>query len=303
MKTRHTALAAALVAAAVLSLPAAAEARPAVTCSGEATGVVVHGDLVVPPGASCHLTATTVTGSATVGDDANLLLDDSTVQGSLTADAGAFVGAGGSTVRGTARFTGSFGLDASGSHFRDGVVGRRPGFLYLTGTTMGSLSSTGGETYLGSARVEGRLRTGDDTYTDLSDTVVLGSFTVTTAARGVNLCGSEIDGPAVIGEAGGPVTIGGECGYVVFGDTLTVRGGEGATILTGNTVRGRLACRGNTFAPTGAANRLRGGADGQCADIAPEPTAAAPRLFTRSPALTGRRSAALAAAGAQGPAF
>src|SRR5699024_1964896 len=58
-----------------------AQAALTTQCAGEADGVTVQGDLVVPRGESCSLTNTIVEGDVQVAAEADLVGEDVTVNG------------------------------------------------------------------------------------------------------------------------------------------------------------------------------------------------------------------------------
>lgn len=124
--------------------------------------------------------------------------------------------------------------------------------------------------------VEGDVDTRGDLMSDLDDTVVTGGLTVQGAELGSVICSSEIDGTAEFPNNSGVVQIGGDdpsadCGTNVFGNDLVLRGNDTAdgTHVSNAIIRGDLVCTGNTPAPVGVDNRVRGEATGQCSDLQP----------------------------------
>ena len=93
MKLRQILVPPVALAAVGLVVPAGPVGAALVTrCVGAAAGAAIPGDLVVPAGRSCSLSAVAVTGSVTVRAGADLtLLDGSTVAGGLTVAADGFV--------------------------------------------------------------------------------------------------------------------------------------------------------------------------------------------------------------------
>jgi hypothetical protein len=269
----------ALAAVVVGSVAAAgpSQAGLVTSCTGTAADLTVPGDLFVPAGQSCELTNVIINGSATVRANANLLLTGSTVNGPLTVQANGFFSAERSTLTGAARFNAAFGGFVEGGTVGGNVIVTGPGFFYSVRTVhQGGIASTGGETYLESGRVARAISTTGDLLTDLYDTVVQGTVTVDAASLGSVVCASEIDGAASF-TGGGTVQLGGDtpvdgCGFDVFAAGVTAAGNSDVHVV-GTVVRGALDCAGNATAPDGADNRLRGGATGQCADLAP-PTGA-----------------------------
>jgi hypothetical protein len=272
----------AAVAASVVAAAGPARADLVTSCTGTASGVTVPGDLFVPAGQSCELTDVTVTGNTTVRADANLILTTSTLSGTLVVQANGFADLTGTSVGGATRLNNAFGIYAQGGTIAGNVTVAGAGFSYGTGTSYGgSITSTSGETYLRSARVGRNVSTSGDLLTDVYDSVVGGTVTVAGAALGSVVCTSEIDGDVAVSgaAAGGVVQIGAaapvaDCGYVVFGGALSLTGNHAPAVLSDSVVRGALSCVDNDAAPAGGGNRLRGGATGQCADLAavPDPT-------------------------------
>jgi hypothetical protein len=272
----------AAVAASVVAAAGPANADLVTSCTGTAAGVTIPGDLVVPGGQSCELTDVTVTGSTTVRADANLILTTSTLSGTLVVQSNGFADLTSTAVGGATRLNNAFGLYAQGGTVAGTVTVTGSGFSYGTGTSYGAnITSTGGETYLRSARVSRNVSTSGDLLTDVYDSVVGGAVTVAGARLGSVLCTSEIDGDVAVSGAadGGVVQLGAAvpvagCGYVVFGGALSLTGNHAPAVLSDSVVRGALSCVDNDAAPTGAGNRLRAGATGQCADLAavPDPT-------------------------------
>lgn len=284
-----TAVALAAVVAGSIAAAAPSQAGLVTSCTGTASDVTVPGDLFVPAGESCDLTNVTINGNTTVRDKANLFLTGSTLNGSLTLQTDGFVDAEHTTVTGATQLSTAFGAFVQDSTLTGDVTTDGPSFLYsLRSTHKGGIASTNGETYLESGRVAGDIRTSGDLLTDLNDTVVQGTFAADTATLGSVLCASEVDGAASFSN-GGTLELGGTtpvsaCAFDVFADSVTATGNADVHVV-GTVIRGSLNCTGNATVD-GSGNRLRGGATGQCASLAP---AAA----SKAAAVTGARKNAI----------
>jgi hypothetical protein len=268
-----------LVAVGLVAAPA--QASGVSLCSGTAEGFIIAGDLAVPAGASCTLVNSTVRGNVVVRDEANLSLDGSTVRGNLTVRTGGFVDALGSTIRGTTRLREAFGGVLEGSELRGRVVARDTGFVISDGSSHGGdVISTTGQTVVLSSQIDANLRTTGDTLTDLQDSVITGRLSVREAVLGSVVCRSEVDEDAVLSENNDLIQIGpgafGGCDFNVFGGDLVLLDNLADIQINGNVIRGDLACTGNDPEPTGADNRIRGEATGQCAGLGAAALAAAP---------------------------
>jgi hypothetical protein len=303
---------ASLAAIALAAAPSQAGARPS-ECSGTAENLTIRGDLAVPAGASCSLLGSTVTGNVEVRADATLSLDGSTVRGNLTVRSGGFVTTVGSRVGGRTNLQAALGGSFEGSELDGRVEITDSGFFFSDGTNHGSrVVSNRSQTVILSGRVDGDLRTNLDLLTDLRDTVVTGRLTVEAAEFGSVLCRSEIDGEATLASSGDVIQVGGgtavaDCDFNVFGAGLTIRDNLAVIEVNGNVIRGVLACTGNDPAPTGANNRVRGGATGQCAELAAPPAAASAvspdsRITALRERIATQTAKASIAAGLAGPA-
>jgi hypothetical protein len=303
-----------LVAVGLAAAPS--QAQGVSLCSGTAENFTIGGDLAVPAGASCTLINSTVRGNVTVRDDANLTLDGSTLRRGLTVRTNGFVGATSSSVGGVTTLRGAFGAAFEDSELRGGVNAQETGFFFSDRSTQGSVLSNTGQTVVLSGRVSGDLRTTLDLLTDVRDTVVTGDLSVTQAELGSVICRSEIDGDVGLRGSGDLVQLGDsapvtDCEFNVLGGELTVRDNTAEIRISDNVIRGDVECTGNTTAPAGANNRLRGQATDQCAELAPAPAAfgalSAITADSRIAGVTGNIDARSAAAAAEatgaGPAF
>jgi len=280
MRHRWTTLIAAVVTATtagVFGFAGSAAADLVTSCTGEASAVTVPGDLFVPAGQSCDLTNVTVNGNTTVRAGANLVLRESTLKGNLVLQADAFVNAIGTTVAGATRLNTAFGAFIEGGTLSGNTVVNGPGFFFSVGSSLQNVTSTGGETYLESVRLDRNLATTGGRLSDVYDSVVRGTVSVGGAALGSVICVSEVDGNTSVAASGagpdGVVQIGASaplagCGFNVFGASLTVTDNVGPSYVSDNVVRGTLTCTGNTPPTVASNNRVRGGIVGECASDA-----------------------------------
>lgn len=296
------------------ALPAEASAATQLTtfCDGVAADVTIPGDLLVRPGRSCRLVNVVIQGNAQVRADADLILDGSTVGGNLVVLANGFAKTLSSHVRGSTRLQESFGYYSVGTT-HDGAVNATASTFLVSEESVhvGHVRSSGSETYIASSRLSRDLVTVDDVYTDVEDTVIERNVSITGARSGSLICASEIDGTAAFTGIQGALQIGvsplGNCGYNVFGSTLTVTDGTAATVIAGNVVRGELVCTGNSTPPAVQDNRVRGGVACDSASDTARRFAAEPPSGERTEALlekAGERArSAQAAADSAGAAF
>lgn len=96
---------------------------------------------------------------------------------------------------------------------------------------------------------------------------------MTGAAEGGLLCTSEVDGDLSYTGNGGLVQIGadapvGPCGVSYVGGDVALTDNTDDVVISNAIIRGDLRCEGNDPAPTGEDNRVRGAAEGQCAELA-----------------------------------
>ncbi|TDD71583.1 hypothetical protein E1262_05385 [Jiangella aurantiaca] len=268
MRYRKIALTAA--AAGLMAVGFAAPSQAALTtfCDGVAADVTVPGDLVVAANKSCELTNVTINGNVTVRADANLLLDGSTVNGNVRVLANGFGDLVGTSVTGTTVLNAAYGVYTEESALGNNVTSTDSGFFYSVGSNHArSVTSTNGETFIESGWVSRNLATTGDTLTDVYDTVIEGTYSVTGAEQGAILCLSEVDGDATFsgtpGDMQAILQIGASapltgCGFNVFGGDLSVTDNMAESYVSDNVVRGDLTCSGNTPATVAENNRVRG---------------------------------------------
>jgi hypothetical protein len=305
-----TALCAAAAGAVAIAVPASAALNT--SCTGTASDVTVPNDLFVPANKSCDLTNVIINGATTVRGGGNLLLTNSTLNGTLTVQDNGFVDIEKTTVTGTVKLNSAFGGYAQDSTLNGNVTITSSGFFYGLGSSLASLTSTNGETYLESARMAKNLSTTGDVLTDVYNSVIEGTVDVSGAQTGSVVCVSEIDGNASFSNSvaadGSVVQIGASapltgCGFDVFGANLALTGNAAPVYVSDNVIRDNLTCTGNAAAPVGSSTRIRGQATDQCAP-APASSAAstagrslAPNAATKSvapAASTSRASGVLA---------
>lgn len=269
----------ALVAAAAPAVATNASSPPEPTglvtlCSGVADPVVVPGDLRVPAGESCVLDGTTVMGDVDVRPGANLVLEaNATIGGDVLTRSDAYLEVNSGQVEGESQFRQAFGGYFSGATL-GAVDARNTGFVYALDSQQAGQVSINTETVFQSAWIEGDVDTRGGVLTDLEDTVVTGDLSIRTSQAGALICGSEVDGAALIsGGEGGMVQLGAgpqaNCGLNVFGADVQLNDNisETGVHIGGNVIRGDLACSDNAPEPTGAENRVRGQSTGQCAQL------------------------------------
>jgi hypothetical protein len=276
MRHRWTALTVAAVLAAAASAFLVAEPASAglvTSCTGTASDVTVPNDLFVPAGESCELTNVVINGNTTVRAGANLVLNTSTLNGALTVQPDGFASAVHTTVTGATRLNTAFGTYTENSTFSNVTV-TGSGFFYSLGSALNNVTSTNGETYLQSVRLAKNLATTGDLLTDVYNSVIQGTVSVTSANLGSVVCLSEIDGNSSFsgsGAGGGSILQVGAsapltgCGFNVFAANVTLTGNVAPSYISDNVVRGSLTCTGNDPGPVGSSGRIRGQATGQCA--------------------------------------
>lgn len=266
-----------------LGVVAPAQAALTTHCIGEASGVTVPGDLVVPSGESCSLSAITVDGDVRVNAGADLVAEDLTVNGKVVVQNDAYLDLSDSTVSGNVVNRGSFGvyLDNTDLNAYTATASVNPDtFLWTDAATFsGRIAATGGSFLLESSVVERLVQTTDTQYTDIVDTVVEGTLTVTGSEFGAMVCGSEIDGHATFASNGVAVQLGApgaldDCtaGPSVWGGNVLVSGTTGVAQVADNIIRGNLGGTGNESVEAGD-NRVRGNLEGQFAEQAKRPMA------------------------------
>lgn len=288
MKRTLTALSgAALIATFGVALPASADL--VTRCIGEGGAVTVPGDLVVPAGESCTLDGTIVQGNVRVAPGADLVGTGVTFEGNVNVQGDAYLDLTDSTVAGNVANREGYGvyLDYSSVNAYNGIGENADTFLSAIGATFsGKVSATSGAFQLESSEASKAVEVSGAYYSDLLDSVVLGSVSMAGAEYGSVVCGSEVDGDSSFADnaygvqlgAGGPL---GECdlGSSVWGGNVDVSGTAGDVQVQDNIIRGDLSGEGNDPAPVASDNRVRGELLGQFAEA---PAANTPRFGTTS---------------------
>lgn len=260
----------------LISMGIALPAHGALTtyCQGTAADVTVPGDLVIRADQACDLSGVTVTGNVTVRAGADLIAEGSTFEGSLRVQEDAYLDSKGSTIAGSLVLRSAYG-----AYVEDGAVDGRTdaqesGFLYSLGSEHSAwVVAASGETYLDGSVVRGSVTTTDEHLTDVYDSWITGDLSVTGAAEGGLLCTSEVDGDLSYTGNAGLVQIGadapvGPCGVSYVGGDVALTDNTDDVVISNAIIRGDLRCEGNDPAPTGEDNRVRGAAEGQCAELA-----------------------------------
>ncbi|MGP9538295.1 hypothetical protein ACT3SP_09795 [Brachybacterium sp. AOP43-C2-M15] len=287
-------------------------------CDGDAADVTVPGDLVVAKDKSCVLTGVTIEGEVRVQAGADLLITDSSVADRVVVQADGYFDSTGSEVGANVVSNGGYGVYLDDSTVAGSYVGRAgedaDPFLYSYDTAIdGRVAVEQGILHLQTVTVGGALTSENSQYTDVIDSTVSRDLTVTGAAEGSALCGSEVDGAATYtANVGVQIGTGGnliDCEDTNYlGGDVTVSDNTGGVDVSGNIVRGDLAGEGNDPAPTGADNRVRGESSGQFADLAPAASTMSAQSSTKEHAKEldaqreERRAAAEDAAELSGPA-
>jgi hypothetical protein len=240
-------------------------------CSGTATGLSINANLTVEAGMSCVITNSSVSGKVAVKAGGNLLLSNSTVSGAVSVQSNGFVSAtAGSKLMGNVTLANGFGLDVESSTVSGNVAVNGSGFLNGVSSSFKAISSSNGDTYLGSSQVSGNLSANGDVMTDVNDSTVWGSTYISSPTNGSVVCGSEFVGMVTVnGAKGGAVQLGASgpaagCTVDVFEGGLTLSNNAAPVTLGGNVIEGNLSCGGNATAPAGTSTRVRGTVSGQC---------------------------------------
>ncbi|GAB2681986.1 hypothetical protein [Thalassiella azotivora] len=285
MRAAPALVTAALVAGGIAVTGAPAQADLVTRCIGEGGAVTVPGDLVVPAGRSCTLTGTTVNGNVRVAAGADLVAVDATFNGNVVVQADAYLDAVNTTVSGNVRSRAGYGTylettQVGGAYVEEG--GDADPFLFTSDASIGKrVDITNGALVLDGTDVSGPVSVAGGDYSDIFDSTLFRTLTVTGMEYGAVFCESEVDGDALYdGNAYGTQIGGGgvlsECdGPSYFGGNLTVSNSTGGVQVSDTIVRGDLGGEGNDPAPTGEGNRVRGEVTGQFVDLQPTPEAAA----------------------------
>lgn len=253
-----------------------ASAALTTSCNGHAADVTIPGDLVVQAGKACSLENTTVDGNVRVAAGADLVADGLTVNGNVVVQAEGYLDLVNSTVTGNVNNRDGFGIyldDTTVNAYTGTATANAESFLWTYNADFtGRVAVTGGSLLLESSYANRFVETTDTQYTDILDTVIGGTLTVTGAEYGALVCGSEVDGHATFASNNVGVQLGaggalGECetGSSVWGGNVTVSGTTGLAQVSDNIIRRNLAGTGNDAVEAGN-NRVRGELQGQFAE-------------------------------------
>ncbi|MDO5734965.1 MAG: hypothetical protein Q4P15_00660 [Propionibacteriaceae bacterium] len=296
-----------------------ANANLVTRCIGTAGAVTVPGDLVVPAGQSCTLTGTVVEGKVRVQPGADLVVLDVTLNDTVVVAADAYFDATTTTIGGTVTTRG-FGVyfDRSlvGGDVRGRATSEASSFTYVYNSEVGGqVDVRAGDVLIDSSQVAGQVRGLGTTFVDVINSTLFDTLTVKDNTEGTSVCASEVDGDTrLTGNTGvqlGEGDLLGSCadGTNYFGGSVHVSDNVAGVTVNGNIVRGDLIGTGNDPAPTGAGNRVRGTVGGQFADMGAAPQSRVrvmavqvDRSAETQDGVEQRRSAAVAAANAAGPA-
>jgi hypothetical protein len=278
---RHTVAALAASALAVGSVVVGAQAANAdlVThCVGTGGAVTVPGDLLVPAGESCELTGTTVTGNVFVAAGASLVVTGGTFQRDVQIAADGYYDGTGTAVTGQITLaSGGFGIfmqdgGAAAVTVQPKGTASTEGFLFLNHVTVnGNVASSVGDVLIDEGtQITGNLNSDGAFYTDVRDSFVDGTLSVSNNAAGSVVCGSAVQGMSTFtgNQAGvqlGPNGALSGCatgGY--FGRDVSIGNTSGPVRVDDNIINGKLMLSGNNPVATVADNnRIRGGITGE----------------------------------------
>jgi hypothetical protein len=285
-------------------------------CVGSGGAVTVPGDLFVPPGESCSLDGTTVTGNVRLAVGSNLVVKGGRFQKEVQIASDAYFDATATTVDSQIVLApGGFG-----AFLRDTTAGNlvvqpkgsatTEGFLFIDHVTVnGNLTSAVGEVRADNgSQITGNVSTTGTFYTDLRDSFVDGTFSVSGATTGSLVCGSAVQGMSTFTGNQSGVQLGpngalaGCAAGNYFGRDVNVSNTTGAVRVDDNIINGKLVFSANnpmaTVAPT---NRIRGGIVGDHQDPAANSTMVVPsRPTTSDQRAQDRRDLALKATGSKG---
>lgn len=284
MRKRTSIATAGLLTIAMIGLTAPSSSAAFTTrCVGEGGAVTIPGDLVVPAGEACVLAGTTIQGDVRVNAGADLVVVDGTIEGGVTVRQDAYFDASTTSVGGAVKARNSFGNLLTGSSVQGAVTTTSSsgdfGFLVVTDSALGDrVRATGGALDLVSSTAAAQVQGLEAEFTDVVDSVVEGDLRVAANELGSVVCDSEVYGAATFTDNTTGVQLGGtradqglgDCeGANYFGADVTVDRTQGGVVVVDNIVRGDLAGTGNSPAPVGEGNRVRGELRGQFRDLQP----------------------------------
>ena len=276
------ALSALSLAVAGLAVTATSASADLVThCSGEAEGVTVPGDLVVPAGSACVLNGVTIEGQARVMAGADLVVSDTTINGAVFVNGDGYFDAGNSSMQENVTNRAAHGVYLESSSVGGGLFGRVADagdntFVYAHDTIFEGRVQVGqGEVFLQSSEVSGHVDIENVSFVDVLDSTLERTLSVSAAEGGSRVSASEIDGATTYTGNSGPIELGTDEDTNYFGSDVTVSDNTGGVEVTGNIIRGDLTGAGNDPAPTGSENRVRGEQGGQFAELEPNASSVA----------------------------
>ncbi|MFF3253216.1 hypothetical protein ACFYWP_19905 [Actinacidiphila glaucinigra] len=267
MKIRSYLVAVSLVASGgLVTIAAPAQAALTTTCVGEGGAVTVSGALVVPAGASCTLTGTKVKGTVTIEAGADLVAKGVTFSSTVAVGNNAYLDITDSSVKGAVTQQGAFGVHVQNT-VANGGISAVDGFLYSVDSTVkGDVRASSGELYISGTTVSGAVTGDANLYTDVYDTTVGKTLTVSANTLGGVLCASEVEGDTAYRNNSDTLQLGGDgplssCAQATYlrGD-LAVTDNNANAILDNTIVRGKLIASDNSPAlQVGELARVRGG--------------------------------------------
>lgn len=294
-----TAGVAAGVTALTLALTGPASADLTTRCIGEGGAVTIPGDLVVPAGRTCVLDGTVVQGDVRVARNADLIVENGSFEGMVRVAENAYFDAVDTTVSGRVVGTNAYGTYLQGADLGDLLVFRLdaesdfPGFVLAEDVDAAAdVRVLGGELFLETSDVTGKVVARDSLYADIYESFIDGGLQSVRNELGSVVCGSAILGDSrVVGSTFG-VQLGGDgplddCGGSNYwGGTVQVRNNSDGVFIDGNIVNGDLVLKGNDpVAMLGDGNMVRGSIVGDFEEMGDAPAAlTAPQARSASPA-------------------
>ncbi|MBM7784458.1 hypothetical protein [Tenggerimyces flavus] len=305
----------------VVGIAGSAQAGLVTFCDGEGGPVTVPNDLVVAAGKACTLDRTVVQGNVTVRAGADLIVVGGRFEGTVTLAEGAYFDATETTITGNVSGKNAYGSYLDSSEVTGAVLARgdaanaNENFTYAVSSTINKQvdAQAKGELLLDGSHVLGLVKGQGTRYTDVYNSVLEKTLTVSGNAEGSVLCESEVYGDSSWSGNSGHLQLGAdgptvECtGASFFNKNVDISTNTASVELSNVIIRGNLSGDGNDPAPTGANNRVRGTTTGQFVDLLP-PAPSGARLAPVDHAdelgakAAERRAAAKAEADAAGPA-
>ncbi|WP_374999942.1 hypothetical protein [Aeromicrobium sp. CTD01-1L150] len=264
--------------------PAAHAADDLTYCSGAIEDETIPGDLEVRAGDSCELTDVTIEGELLAGEESRVLARSSTFKNGMTVESGSQVQGNRAFVSG-GELTGRGGMIAlhESSEVWASFVSEQPDGDELTvyelskSQHMGGIRIDRGSVHLFDSNVSGNVTAADGGQVTVDGSKVVKDFTVADMTWGAVICDSEVYGDVrVEGSEGGDVQLGGfsewnSCGESTnhFDKDVTISNNNAPITVYHNIIVGTLSGDGNEYEPEGSLNLVRGGQEGQFADLEP----------------------------------